>query len=236
MPYTEANYEKAIIEIFRDTLGYSHVYAPDVPRDYAEPLYMDELIPALRRINPKLPEAAITEAIYKLRNIESGDLTSRNKRFMEYIQNGVSVNYFESGEQQAALVYLVDYKNEERNSFIIANQWTIIENSEKRPDIIIFLNGIPVVIGELKSPSREETDASEAYLDLKNKMHEIPLLYVYNAFLIMSDLAMSKAGTITADEDRFMEWKTKDGSYDIRNMRSSTPSLRECSIKRGCLI
>jgi type I restriction enzyme R subunit len=108
----------------------------------------------------------------------------------------------------------VDYENVERNTFTVANQWTIIENSEKRPDVIVFLNGLPVVIFELKSPSREETDASEAFLQLRNYMHEIPSLFTYNAFLVMSDLAISKAGTITAGEDRFMEWKTKDGSYE----------------------
>jgi len=214
MPYTEANYENAVIEVFKDTLGYSYVYAPDLVRDYSDPLYKDELLSAMRRVNSKLPETAIAEAVYKLRNMESGDLTSKNKRFMDYLQNGVSVNYFDKGEQRAALVYLADYENIERNSFIVANQWTITENSEKRPDIIVFLNGLPVVVFELKSPSREETDASEAYRQLRNYMREIPSLFIYNAFLVMSDLAVSKAGTLTADEDRFMEWKTKDGSYE----------------------
>ena len=133
---------------------------------------------------------------------------------MDYLQNGVSVNYFDANEQQSALVYLADYANVERNSFTVANQWTITENSEKRPDIIIFLNGMPLVVFELKSPSREETDASKAYRQLRNYMKEIPSLFIYNAFLVMSDLAMTKAGTITADEDRFMEWKTKNGSYE----------------------
>jgi len=214
MPYTEANYENAIIEMFRDTLGYAYTYAPDVARVYSDPLYMDEFLSALRRVNPKLPEAAIAEAVYKLRNFESGDLLKKNKQFMDYLQNGVSVNYFYDGEQRAALVYLVDFENTEHNSFVVANQWTIIENSEKRADIIIFLNGLPVVLFELKSPSREETGASEAYLQLRNYMHEIPSLFIYNAFLVMSDLAISKAGTITSSEDRFMEWKTKDGSYE----------------------
>jgi len=214
MVYTEANYENAVIEVFRDTLGYGYVYGPDVARDYTEPLYMDELRPALRRVNPKLPEAALIEAIYKLRNFEGGTILQKNVQFMDYLQNGVSVNYYDNGEQRAALVRLVDYENVERNTFTVANQWTIIENSEKRPDVIVFLNGLPVVIFELKSPSREETDASEAFLQLRNYMHEIPSLFTYNAFLVMSDLAISKAGTITAGEDRFMEWKTKDGSYE----------------------
>ena len=212
--YTEANYENAVIEIFRDTLGYDYVYAPDLVRDFADPLYSDELLTALRRVNPTLPEVAITEAVYKLRNFEGGSTLQKNIRFMDYLQNGVSVNYCDNKEQRSALVKLIDYEHVERNSFIVANQWTIVENSEKRPDVLVFINGLPLVVFELKSPSREETDASEAFLQLRNYMHEIPSLFIYNAFLVMSDLATSKAGTITAGEDRFMEWKTKDGSYE----------------------
>jgi len=214
MAYTEANYENAVIEIFRDTLGYGYIYAPDLARDYNDPLYIDELLPALRRVNPKLPEAALTEAAYKLRNFEGGTVLQKNVQFMDFLQNGVSVNFHDKGEQRAVLVKLADYENIDNNTFTIANQWTVIENSEKRPDIIVFLNGLPVIVIELKSPSREETDTSEAFLQLRNYMHEIPSLFIYNAFLVMSDLAVSKAGSITASEDRFMEWKTKDGSYE----------------------
>ncbi|MEG1515339.1 MAG: type I restriction endonuclease subunit R [Clostridia bacterium] len=214
MSYTEANYENAVIEVFRDTLGYDYAYGPDVVRDYAMPLYMDMLLPALRRVNRTLPDSALTEAVYKLQNYEGGTILQKNRRFMDYLQNGVSVDYCDKNEQRSALVRLIDYDDIERNSFIVANQWTIIENSEKRPDVLVFVNGLPLVVFELKSPSREETDASEAFLQLRNYMHEIPSLFIYNAFLVMSDLAISKAGTITADEDRFMEWKTKDGSYE----------------------
>lgn len=219
MSYTEADYEKAVIAVFRDILGYNYVYGPDIERNHADPLYVDELMPALRRINPRLPENALGEAVYKLRSLESGTIVQKNIRFMDYLQNGVSVNYFHEGERLSALVHLVDYENENRNAFTVANQWTITENSEKRPDVIVFLNGLPVVVFELKSPSREETDASEAFRQLRNYMNEIPCLFAYNAFCVMSDLATSKAGTITADEDRFMEWKTKDGSYE--NTRSA---------------
>ena len=89
-----------------------------------------------------------------------------------------------------------------------------MENSEKRPDVVLFVNGLPLVVMELKSPSREETDASAAYRQLRNYMHEVPSLFVYNAVCVMSDLTVSKAGTITSSEDRFMEWKTRDGSYE----------------------
>lgn len=133
---------------------------------------------------------------------------------MDYLQNGIPVRYFVDGEERSSIVYLVDYKNPENNSFFVANQWTFIENSNKRPDLILFLNGLPIVLMELKSPSREETDASEAYRQLRNYMQEIPSMFIYNAICVMSDQLISKAGTITSGEDRFMEWKTKDGNYE----------------------
>lgn len=211
--YTEADYENSIIELFKG-MGYTYVYGPDIERDYTSPLYDDIVEDYVRRLNPALPESAINEALHKLRNYENGELVQKNATFMDYLQNGIQVSYYEDGEQRADIVYLVDYKNTEENSFIIANQWTIIENSNKRPDVILFLNGLPVVVVELKSPSREETDASEAYLQLRNYMQEIPSLFIYNAICVMSDQATSKAGTITSGEDRFMEWKTKDGKYE----------------------
>ncbi len=214
MAYTESDYEKAIIEYFQNKLGYDHLYAPDLRRDYSEPLYLDAIRPALRRVNPDLPEAALNEALSRLRNLGGDTYLQKNILFMDYLRNGISVNYFDRREQRSALVHLIDYENINRNTFLIANQWTLVENSERRLDLIVFVNGLPLVTFELKSPSREETDASKAYLQLRNYMQEIPSLFAYNAFLVMSDLLISKAGTITAGEDRFMEWKTKDGSYE----------------------
>lgn len=214
MSFAEDNYEKAIIELFQDDLGYSYQYGPDIVRDYTEPLYFDELEPALIRINPLLPEGAIQEALNKLKHFENGSILQKNEVFMNYLQNGIEVSYFHDGEHLAGLVKIVDFDNIENNSFTIINQWTIIEYSNKRPDVIVFVNGLPVVVFELKSPSREETDASDAFLQLKTYQKEIPSLFTYNAFCVMSDLATSKAGTITAGEDRFMEWKTIDGSYE----------------------
>ena len=211
--YTEASYENSLIELFQG-MGYSYVYGPSVDRDYRSPLYEAELEAALSRLNPSVSANGIADALYKLHNFENGSLEQKNSVFTDYLQNGITVSFMENGEQRSDIVYLVDYKNPENNSFIIANQWTFVENSNKRPDLIIFLNGLPVVLMELKSPSRDQTDASEAYLQLRNYMHEIPSMFIYNAILVMSDQAVSKAGTITAGEDRFMEWKTKDGSYE----------------------
>lgn len=211
--YTEADYENTIIELFRH-MGWQYVYGPDLERDYHDPLYEDELESALHRINPTMPESAIQDALFKLKNFENADLIQKNAAFTDYIQHGVEVRYFEGKEERAGIVYLVDYKNPDNNSFVIANQWTFIENSNKRPDILLFLNGLPVVLMELKSPSREETDASEAYMQIRNYMHEIPSMFIYNCICVMSDQLTSKAGTITSGEDRFMEWKSEDGSYE----------------------
>lgn len=211
--YSEANYENSIIELFQN-MGYQYVYGPDIERDYRSPLYDEVLVEYVHKLNRNLPEAAIQDALYKLRNFENGTLVQKNTVFMNYLQNGIEVTYHKDGEQRSDIAYLVDYETPSNNSFIVANQWTYIENSNKRPDVLLFLNGLPVVLVELKSPSREETDASEAYLQIRNYMQEIPSMFIYNAICVMSDMSISKAGTITSGEDRFMEWKTKDGNYE----------------------
>jgi len=213
-PVNENAYENSIIELFQN-MGYTHVYGPDVEdRDFYSPLYDEVLLDALYKINPKLPQTAIKEALSKLKNFENAEPVQKNELFMDYLQNGITVRYTEKGEAKDTIVYLVDYEKPDNNSFIVANQWTFIENSEKRPDILLFINGLPLVLMELKSPSREETDVSAAYRQIQNYKHEIPTMFIYNAICVMSDLLQSKAGTITSGEDRFMEWKTVDGNYE----------------------
>ena len=212
--FREEDYEKSLIELFQNDLEYEYVYGPDIERDFYSPFYDKVLIESLYRINHGVTNDAIQDALFKLKNFENGELVQKNSIFMDYLQNGIPVRYFVDGEERSSIVYLVDYKNPENNSFVVANQWTFIENSNKRPDLILFLNGLPIVLMELKSPSREETDASEAYRQLRNYMQEIPSMFIYNAICVMSDQLISKAGTITSGEDRFMEWKTKDGNYE----------------------
>ena len=212
--FREEDYEKSLIELFQNDLEYEYVYGPDIERDFYSPFYEDILIESLYRINHGATNDAIQDALFKLKNFENGELVQKNAIFMDYLQNGIPVRYFVDGEERSSIVYLVDYKNPENNSFVVANQWTFIENSNKRPDLILFLNGLPIVLMELKSPSREETDASDAYRQLRNYMQEIPSMFIYNAICVMSDQLISKAGTITSGEDRFMEWKTKDGNYE----------------------
>ena len=214
MHFTEANFENAILELMHDKLSYERIYGPDVERDYTEPLHLESVRQSLFDINPSLATEAIDEAIVKIRNIENGSLVQRNEVFSDYMQNGVEVNYFDGKDQCSTRVRLIDYDTPLRNNFTVANQWTVEDKSVRRADIIVFVNGFPLVVVELKSPSRENTDVSEAYAQLRNYMQEIPSLFVYNAFCVMSDMSTSKVGTITAGEDRFMEWKTADGTRE----------------------
>ena len=210
--YNEDSYERSIIELFQE-LGYAYYYGPDVERDYKNPLFMSDL-DNLYNINISLDKEAIDKAIEIIQDFGIASLEDKNDKFMSYLQNGVSVNYWKNGEELSTLVKLVDFENLENNLFTVINQWTIIDKETKRPDIVVFVNGLPLVVCELKSPSRDDADTSEAYNQLKKYMQVIPELFNYNAFCVMSDMSISKAGTITSLEDRFMEWKTTDGSYE----------------------
>ena len=212
--FTEADYEKSVIELFQN-LGYSYIYAPELERDYSCPVLESTLQDCLVKINKNLPYAAIIEAIGKLRDFDAGSLLQRNETFMNYLQNGIPVKYVEAGEERTNIVYLIDYANVDHNDFCVLNQFTYIENgNNRRPDVIVFVNGLPLVVIELKSPSKDEVGAENAYYQIRNYIHDIPSIFIYNAFCVISDLSVTKAGTLTSGLDRFMEWKSKDGSYE----------------------
>ena len=214
MHFTEDMFEQAVIELF-ENMGYTHIYAPDMERDYSSPLLDSVLMDCLVKLNKRLPLEAITEAVAKLRNFDTGSMLQKNMQFMDYLQNGLPVKYFHKGEERNSIVYLVDYKNVKNNEFYVVNQFTYIENgNNRRPDIILFINGLPLVLCELKSPSKDEVNAENAYNQIRNYMQDIPSMFIYNAICVISDLTTNKAGTITSGLDRFMEWKTKEGSYE----------------------
>ena len=211
--FTEASYENSIIELF-ESLGYTHLFGPDVERDLKSPLLNEQLRSSLEMINGKLPNAAIEEAIFKLKNYEAGTLVSKNEIFTDYLQNGIEVSFQQNGEEKSELVRLVDYAMPSKNSFIVANQWTYTEYETKRPDIVIFLNGMPVVVMELKSPKADSVTIEDAYQQIQNYKKSIERFFIYNAFCVISDQSQTKAGTITANMDRFMDWKTVNGDYE----------------------
>lgn len=212
--FTEDTYEQAIIELF-ENMGYDHVYAPDFDRDYTSPLMDSVLRDSLVRVNRGLPVDAIEEAINKLKTFDTGSLLQKNTIFMDYLQNGITVKFFVNGEEQATIVKLVDYEKIDNNTFYVVNQYTFVENgNNRRPDIILFINGMPLVLMELKSPSKDEVGVENAYKQIRNYIKDIPSLFYYNAICVISDLSSNKAGTITSGLDRFMDWKCKDGSKE----------------------
>lgn len=217
MKFTEDIYEGAILQVIQD-LGYTYIPAGQIERNsYKNPLYIGDLYESLTRINPNLSLDVIESAIFNLENIGVGSLIQRNKIFMDWLQNGMEVSYIENGQEKTSLVYLIDFNEEnlEKNSFIITNQWTVAgHNQNRRPDLVLFVNGLPLVVMELKSGSSESADISSAYRQIKNYQKDIEELFVYNAFNIISDHTYSKAGTISAKEEWYKEWKTVDGSYE----------------------
>lgn len=212
--FTEQTYEQAIIELF-ERMGYIHIYAPDFNRDYSSPLLDSVLRDSLVRLNRNLSIDAIEEALLKLRNFDAGSLLQKNMAFMDYLQNGITVKTYIKGEEQSSIVRLIDYGKPDRNIFHVVNQFTFLENgNNRRPDIVLFINGLPLVLMELKSPSKDEVGAENAYNQIRNYIQDIPSIFYYNAICVISDLSANKAGTITSGLDRFMEWKTKDGDYE----------------------
>lgn len=212
--FTEDTYEQAIIELF-ENMGYDHLYAPDMDRDYTSPLLDFVLKASLVRINSGLPAEAIDEALEKVRTFDTGSLLQKNRIFMDYLQNGIAVKFFVNGQEQSAIVHLIDFEKEKNNSFYVVNQFTFLENgNHRRPDIILFINGLPLVLMELKSPAKDEVGAENAYNQIRNYMQDIPSMFYYNAICVISDLSTNKAGTITSGLHRFMEWKTKNGDYE----------------------
>ena len=211
--FDENSYEQTLIAFFEERLGYDHLYGPDVDRDYYVPFYEDRVMQKLHEVNPTAPQAAVDEALRKIAHIETGSMVQCNETFTDWLQNGIDVSYWNGKATKHTHLNLVDYEDIDRNSFEIVNQWTFVERSEKRADLVVMLNGLPVVLMELKSPSREETDVSAAYRQIRNYMKEIPQMFHYNMFCVMSDMTETKAGTITANEDRYMQWKSTDGHY-----------------------
>ncbi len=248
--YTENEYEQALIALFQE-LGYNYRYGPDIVRNYSNPLLHDVQQESLLRINPTLPASAIDDAIKKLHQIEGSSLYECNFKFTQMLQYGIEVTFSENDNpwtacedlayygrenerverqqgQKTRIVRLIDFEHPDANDFMVVNQFTMQELDTKRPDIVVFVNGLPLVVVELKSPSREETDASEAYLQLRNYQKFIPSLFIYNAFNVMSDMALTKIGTITAKEDRYMEWKRPTGEvadYDTAFKSVFTPKV-----------
>lgn len=212
--FTENAYEQTLIALFRDELGYAYECGYEVERDYREPFHREDLLASIRRLNPSLPADAMEQGIKQITNISIGTLEQNNEQFTLWMQNGLEVGYLQDGEERTALMRLIDYERPERNLFKVVNQWRVEEYKNKRCDMVVMVNGLPLVVVELKSAVSEDATIDDAYKQIKNYQQSIPSLFSYNAFNVISDMSETRAGTITAKETRYMEWKTVDGSYE----------------------
>ena len=212
--FTEDAYEQTLIALFRDELGYAYECGYDVERDYKEPFYRADLVASMRRLNPELPADIMDDGIKKITDIHIGTLEQNNEQFTLWMQNGMEVGYTQDGEERTVLMRLIDFNRPERNLFKVVNQWRVEEYKSKRCDMVVMVNGLPLVVVELKSATSEDASIDDAFKQIKNYQQSVPSLFSYNAFNVISDMSETRAGTITAKQDRYMEWKTVDGAYE----------------------
>ena len=212
--FKESNVEEAIIEQLQE-LGYEYLYGPDIERDYKEPILKDVFYDSLYKINKDITEDIADEVYRKVRNFRNVDLVEANYEFYHMLYAGIEVPI--EGDR-TFVARLIDRKNIENNLFQVINQYTVIEYKEKRPDVVVFINGIPLIVFELKNAINEDTTIENAYNQIKNYQEDIRNLFYYNAFSVISDGINARIGTITADFNRFMTWKSKDGEKPEENI------------------
>lgn len=212
--FKEEQVEQAIIEQLQG-LGYEYLYGPEIERDYKEVILKDIFLNSIFKINPDITQDIADEVYRRIRTFTNIGLVQANYEFYHMLYAGVEIP-IEGDRTYTAK--LIDRNNIENNSFHVINQYTIIEYKEKRPDVIVFINGIPLVVFELKSAIKEETTIENAYNQIKNYQQDIRTLFYYNAFNVISDGVNARVGTITADFSRYMTWKSKNGEKPEENI------------------
>lgn len=218
LKFDEEALELATLEILNE-LGYEPIKGPDISpggeyperESYSDVILQDRVKNALFKINRNLPQEALDEAYRQIIAFNSPSLEENNKHFHNLMVNGIDVSFKENGEDRTKKAYIMDFENIKNNNFIAVNQFTVIEEENKRPDIVIFVNGIPLVVVELKSASDENVGIDEAYNQIQTYKKTIPSLFNYNAFCVLSDGINAKVGTLTSNIERYMNWRTIDG-------------------------
>lgn len=241
---TENTIESFAIELL-EKLGYVYIYAPDIAPDsekpernsYEEVLLVNRLQNAVKRINYSIPADAQTEAIKEIQRIASPELLTNNETFHRLLTEGIPVSKRVDGDDRGDRVWLIDFKNPHNNEFVVANQFTIIENgNNKRPDVILFVNGIPLVVIELKNAADENTTINSAFKQVETYKTIIPSLFTYNGFVVISDGLEAKAGSISAGFSRYMSWKSADGKAEASHLVSQLETLIQGMLNKETLI
>ena len=210
-----------------EALGYTYIYAPTIAPDSGTPerasfeqvLLVERLQKAVRRINPDLPIATQNEAVKEVQRISSPDLLTNNIAFHRLLTEGVPVSKRIDGDERGDRVWLIDFDDPKNNDFVVTNQFTIVENgNNKRPDVLLFVNGIPLVVIELKNAADENATVHSAFKQIETYKTIIPSLFTYNGFNIISDGLEAKAGSLSAGFSRYMAWKSADGQAEASHL------------------
>ncbi|MBK9763003.1 MAG: type I restriction endonuclease subunit R [Flavobacteriales bacterium] len=219
---TEDQIEQFAIGRLRE-LGYAYQHGPGIAHDgehperasYEQVLLLERLRAAVRRINPRIPAAAQEEAVKQVARIASPELLVNNEVFHRMLTEGVKVDYQQDGNTRGDLVWLVDFTSPANNDLLVVNQYTVVENGKnKRPDVLLFVNGLPLVLMELKNAADEKASIRSAYKQVETYKETIPGLFTYNCVVVISDGLEAKAGTVSSGFSRYMSWKTSDGKVE----------------------
>ena len=230
---TEDEIEQYQLQLLQN-LGYAYHHGYDLQpegkdqerENFGEIVLKDRLQQAIHRLNPTIPADALNQAQREIFNIASSDLLNNNEIFHKYLTEGITVEYQKNGETRGEPVNLIDWHNIDNNEFLVVNQFTVIEdNHNRRPDLVIFINGLPLVVIELKNAVDEKANLRAAYNQLQTYKREIPSLFTYNALLVISDGLSARAGSLTADFNRFSAWKTPTGESHINELEILTTGL-----------
>ena len=241
---TEHSIEDFAIKLL-EHLGYEYIYAPSIACDgenqerssYEEILLPNRMAEAVRRINPTVPSAAQEEAVKEIQRIHSPELLTNNESFHRLLTEGIKVSYQKDGQQRGDLVWLIDFNASENNDFIVANQFTVIEDGVgKRPDVILFVNGLPLVVIELKNAANENATIKSAFRQIETYKATIPSLFTYNAFTIISDGLEARAGTLSSGMSRFMAWRSADGKEEASHLVSQMETLINGMLNKETLL
>ena len=241
---TESAVETFAINLL-EKQGYRYVSGPSIAPDsdtperasFEETVLPGRLRSAVSRINPTVPADAREDAIRQILRLSSPELVVNNETFHRMMTEGIKVTYQKDGQTRGDLVWLGDFNTPDNNDFLVVNQFTVIENHvNKRPDVILFINGLPLVVIELKNPADETATVHSAFQQLKTYQQAVPSLFTYNGFLVISDGLEARAGTISSGFNRFMAWKSADGKTEASGLVSQLEVLIRGMLNKATLL
>lgn len=229
---TESDIELMAIEQL-EGLGYTYVYGPEIEskgsnplRSYKQVILEAKVLEALQRLNPHLSEDKCIEALKQVTNLHSPDMLSNNQAFHRLLTEGINIEVSKDGNTQGEYAWLIDFNEPTNNEFLVINQVTIKEDRwTRRPDLILYVNGLPLVVIELKNATDENATVDGAYKQIQTYQSQIPSLFTYNAFNVISDGLEAKAGTVSADLSRYMAWKTSNGQTKAKSTQAQLEVL-----------